>query len=527
MEQLLKSAYITPLVFGLVFLYALRHGRGRKLKHPPSPLSLPFVGNLFSIPSGPEHTAYRKLSHQLNSDIIYLKVMGYSTIILNSAQAASDLFDKRSFKYSDRTNAPMATDPTLLNWPGHPAFVGYNNLWRSYRRMVNHWFNARAVTQFHQYHEQQTVTLLQRLLKISKQDSVFEGARCNGIRHIPVAYGYQLQGLDDPFFKSAQEALENLCSAQMYTNFWVNIFPALSYVPDWFPGTGWKGTARKWREQKDKALNSTFQWTKEQVAAGSAKPSIVGALLNHHLTSKWAQDDREYRLKELGINLFAEFLISTWPPGATETSGHTLLGFATAMVLNPEIQAKAQNEIDDVIGYLRLPKVEDQSRLPYVRNLILETLRWHPVLPIAIPHVCYEDDVYRDYDIPKGTVLIGNLWAMSRDEASYKDADIFDPDRFLDPKVPLFPAFGWGRRKCPGSYYGQDSIFMAIASLLATFTFKKKLDSNGHEILPKVEYGSNSLNLGLKPFEFVLAPRSEKHEQLILDLSSNLASARN
>ncbi|QRW23829.1 cytochrome P450 family protein [Rhizoctonia solani] len=455
MEQLLKSAYITLLVFGLVFLYALRHGRGRKLKHPPSPSSLPFVGNIFSMPSGPEYIAYMKLGHQLNSDIIYLKLLGHSTIILNSAQAASDLFEKRSSKYSDRINSPMATDPTLLDWPGHPSFIGYNDLWRSYRRLIGHWFNAHAVTQFHQSHEQQAHLLLRRLLAISKQETPFEGTQ---------------------------------------------------------------RTAREWREQKNRALNSTFQWTKGQVATGLAKPSVVGTLLDHHLTSKWAEEDREYRLKELGILLFS---------GGTETSGHALLGFVATMVLNPKIQARAQKEIDDVIGNLKLPKVEDQARLPYVRNLIMETLRWHPVLPTALPHVCYEDDVYRGYDIPKGTVLIGNLWAMSRDETLYKDSDTFNPDRFLDPNVPPFPAFGWGRRKCPGLYYGQDTVFVAVASLLATFTFKRKLDSNGQEIVPKIEHGSNSLTLGLEPFEFELAPRSEKHEQLILDLSSNLESGRN
>jgi cytochrome P450 len=58
-----------------------------------------------------------------------------------------------------------------------------------------------------------------------------------------------------------------------------------------------------------------------------------------------------------------------------------LVKFVAAMVLNPEVQAKAQKEIDDVLGPLKLPKIEDEKRLPYVRNLILETLRWHPVLP--------------------------------------------------------------------------------------------------------------------------------------------------
>ncbi|CAE6412421.1 unnamed protein product [Rhizoctonia solani] len=92
--------FIVSVSFGLILFRSLwyRFGRSRKLRHPPSPLSLPIVGNLFSMPPGTEHIAYMKLGQQLNSDIIYLKMLGQSIIVLNSAQAASDLFEKRSAK---------------------------------------------------------------------------------------------------------------------------------------------------------------------------------------------------------------------------------------------------------------------------------------------------------------------------------------------------------------------------------------------------------------------------------------------
>ncbi|KDN34376.1 hypothetical protein RSAG8_12542, partial [Rhizoctonia solani AG-8 WAC10335] len=410
----------------------------------------------------------------------------------------------------------MIRDPTLLDWPGHPGLVGYNDLWRSHRRMLNNWLNARAATQFHESHERHTRVLLRRLLDVSQGDYSFEAVESEFFLAMASsmfrsAYGYHIQGHGDPFFKAAREAIEHLFSAHMYTNFWVNIFPALSYVPDWVPGTGWKRTAREWREQKNWTLNSTLQWTKDQITEGSAEPSILGALLDHKLTSSWTQEDKEYRLKELGMVLFS---------GGTDTSSNVLVKFVAAMVLNPEVQSKAQQEIDSVLGSLRLPTIADEERLPYVRNLILETLRWHPVLPTAVPHVCYEDDVYRSYDIPKGTVLIGNVWAMSRDESIYKDPEAFNPDRFLDPNVPPLPGFGWGRRKCPGVYYGQAAVFMSITSLLATFTFTKKLDSSGREITPTIEDGSNSMTLGLKPFEFQFKPRSDRHQQLIFELNA-------
>jgi cytochrome P450 len=58
--------------------------------------------------------------------------------------------------------------------------------------------------------------------------------------------------------------------------------------------------------------------------------------------------------------------------------------FVAAMVLNPQVQAKAQQEIDTVLGPGTLPTMSDKDRLPYVNNLILELLRWHPVTPTGM-----------------------------------------------------------------------------------------------------------------------------------------------
>jgi cytochrome P450 len=62
------------------------------------------------------------------------------------------------------------------------------------------------------------------------------------------------------------------------------------------------------------------------------------------------------------------------------------------MVVNPEAQTKAQAETDSVLGYAsRLPTMADAARMPYVRNLIQEVLRWHPVAPTGmIIHSCLQ-----------------------------------------------------------------------------------------------------------------------------------------
>ena len=76
------------------------------------------------------------------------------------------------------------------------------------------------------------------------------------------------------------------------------------------------------------------------------------------------------------------------------------------MTLFPSVQQKAQAELDRVVGPTRLPEYEDLPNLPYVRAVVLETMRWRPVGPFAIPHANNADDTYEGYHIPKGTLII-------------------------------------------------------------------------------------------------------------------------
>ena len=80
------------------------------------------------------------------------------------------------------------------------------------------------------------------------------------------------------------------------------------------------------------------------------------------------------------------------------------------MILHPEVQQRAQAELDSVIGLNRLPNFDDRKSLPYINALCKEVLRWHPSLPLAFPHRVLQDDIYGDYFIPGGSVIVGNTW---------------------------------------------------------------------------------------------------------------------
>lgn len=80
------------------------------------------------------------------------------------------------------------------------------------------------------------------------------------------------------------------------------------------------------------------------------------------------------------------------------------------MTLHPEIQMKAHEEIDRVVGSDRLPGFQDRDHLPYVNAICSELLRWMPVGPLSVPRLLLEDDEYEGYYMPKGTLLLTNLW---------------------------------------------------------------------------------------------------------------------
>ncbi|KAJ1300372.1 hypothetical protein OPQ81_005191 [Rhizoctonia solani] len=451
-----------------------------------------------------------KLGKRLKSDIVSLRLFGHNIVVLNSAKAASDLLDKRSAFYSDRYCPPMVEEPTLMDWSTITTSLGYTDLWRHHRRMLNNWLNARAVAQFHSQQEEQTRILLRRLLEVSSDAQPFKRVKeeiffsmASSMFHI--AYGYRLKNAQDPFFVNARLALHRLQESAMFTNFFVNIFPGLKHVPEWVPGTGWKHTARKWRVEKEKALNEPYEWTKAQIAAGTSEPSIIGALIQDHpLTSGLTPEEKDRRLREIGMVFYA---------GGTDTVRASIVTPLTGIHCQLLAVIKRAHCLYRCHGRAMLPSMSDRDRLPYVNRLIMEVLRWHPVLPTALPHVCFQDDIYREYEIKKGTIIFGNIWAISRDDTIYQHPDTFKPERFEDSSNPQPPVFGWGRRKCPGIHYADASLFITIASLLATFNFSKVKDKE----TPKIEDSANSVVTELKPFDFEFCPRSEQHRQMILD----------
>jgi len=167
-----------------------------------------------------------------------------------------------------------------------------------------------------------------------------------------------------------------------------------------------------------------------------------------------------------------------------------VMTFILAMVLNPDVLARAQEELDRKVGKDTLPTFADMDNLPYIQAIVQECLRWEVLLPLGAAHIASQDDTYKGYLIPAGTVIYPNQWSFSNDPRYFESPDEFMPERWLPcqgrdlPAVTNKVAFGYGRRLCAGLDLAQDETFIAIAHLLATFNISKELDENGTEITP-------------------------------------------
>ncbi|CAE6394570.1 unnamed protein product [Rhizoctonia solani] len=158
--------------------------------------------------------------------------------------------------------------------------------------------------------------------------------------------------------------------------------------------------------------------------------------------------------------------------------------------------------------------MDDLEYLPYLRNLVQEVLRWKVVFPLGILHTCTQDNVYKGYSIPKGAVVIGNTWAISRDETLYDQPEVFNPDRFNDPSVPRAPEFGWGRRKCPGAHYAESLLAISIASILAAYDITSAKDEDGSDIVASAA-DTAGFEYRPLPFSCVISSRPTYRQLLV------------
>ncbi|KAH9849077.1 cytochrome P450 [Lenzites betulinus] len=493
-----------------VILWTRLFNRTKRGPLPPGPKGYPIIGNLLEMPTSHEYRTYAKWGERWG-DIMSVTIFGENFLILNSTKRAVELLEKKSSIYSSR---PFVAMGELVGWDRTLVLAPYGNKFREYRRLFFQLIGSkRHMERFLPLVEDKTRTLLARLYK----DPV------NRVKHLRwsaaaimlmMTYGYEVQSENDPLVAIVSEANEQFAKCVMAGSFLVNILPVLAYIPGWVPGAGFKKIAVEWRKTLDRTIDWPFDFVKRRMTSEAYYLQAAGTDIPNFTSENLAGGvcpDREEFVKNVAMSLYA---------GGADTTMSTIDIFFLCMTLHPEVQNKAQAEIDAVVGTDRLPTAADREELPYVEAIYLEVLRWNNVTPSGAAHRSTEDDFHEGYFIPKGTHVIANLWQILHDPQTYPDPMSFNPDRFActpdkEPQAdPRSVVFGFGRRICPGMQLADASVWLAMAMSLAVFKIAKSVDADGKPIEPSAEFTSGAVVHPL-PYECDIAPRSAQAKALL------------
>ncbi|KAF7374574.1 O-methylsterigmatocystin oxidoreductase [Mycena sanguinolenta] len=472
----------------------------RQLPFPPGPSPYPIIGNIRDIPTKLPWVTYKEWGSQYGSDIVHASALGQHIVVVNSVKTAVEIFEKRAHVYSDR---PVLTMVELMGWDFCFAFLPGGDKWRDYRRIFHQHFRQDVSRNYYPIQMKKVHLLLQALLSDPQEFREHLKTLAAAIIMATV-YGYEVQQTNDHFVGLAEDANKRFSESFFPGAVAVNIFPILRYLPSWMPGANFQRFAVECRQLIKEMREAPFNFVKQNMRDGTDSTSVVARLLESNRYD-------EVAIKDVAGAAYA---------GGADTSVSSLASFFLAMALHPDIQKRAQTEIDTVIGTDRLPEFEDRPSLPFVEALYRELMRWKPVAPLGVAHASTADDVYNGYFIPKGTTVISNIWAMTRDESIYPEPERFNPDRFFTADGKLNDddtvlAFGFGRRICVGRHNAEATVWATLVSVLSTFNIAKAKDDTGKEIEIDPDRYSYGMVSHPQPFACSIIPRSETAQSLV------------
>ncbi|KAH9933809.1 cytochrome P450 [Fomitopsis serialis] len=493
MPLLLYAGVVLVILGSIVYLRFSRRGH-----LPPGPPPKLWSGNVHQLPTGEPWLTYARWS-QTYGPLVFYRVYSRKALVLNSFKSALDLLESsRSSIYSDRPMAWMYKELigrklAVFNISvKHPRF-------KKYRKLLQTGLNPRATQSYRTTQEAQARILVQGLATAPEQ-FIYQIRRYAGGVILEVTYGWTVSKKNDFFVSLMEKALVTHANITKPGRWWVDSYPILGFVPAWFPFAEFKReAAATFRGLFSNVESTPHEWAKKQMESGHYVESFTSI---HMRPESGVPPDTEEEdiIKWCSSALYA---------GGADTVVGVLTGFILQMVLCPEVQKRAQSELDRIVGN-RLPNIDDLSNLSFVSALLKEVLRWASVSPLGLPHRLTKDDTYSGYFIPKDTTVYANNWYFPN---GIPRALCFRPGS-LHPKEDVEPqldprryVFGFGRRVCPGAHFAEVTAFLAITYILSVFNISEALDEHGEEIEPKIEF-TTAVTSHVKPFECRIAVRN-------------------
>ncbi|XVE61225.1 hypothetical protein DITRI_Ditri06bG0022400 [Diplodiscus trichospermus] len=478
-----KDYIIVSLILPItiIFLRAILRGKPRL---PPSPRALPVIGHMHLLGPIP-HQAFNKLSNRYGP-LIYFYIGSKPCLLVSSPELAKDVYKNHETTFLNR---PRSANLDYLTYgTSDMATAPYGPLWKYMKKLcMSELLGTRTLDQFLPVRREE----MKRFVEIIQEKAEAGNA---------VDVGVELMRLTNNII--SRMMLSKRCSDKeddandvqtlvkemnnLGTKF--NLSDLICFCKN-LDLQGFRKRLKDARERYDILMEKIILEHKEARKKNGAEGDRVNDVLDILID---VSEDENAEMKLTRENIKA-FIMNLFGAG-TETSSVTVEWGLAELINHPNVMEKAQKEIDSVVGRNRILEESDIANLPYLKAIVKETLRLHPAGPLAVREST-EDCIIGGYEIPEGTRLFVNLWALGRDPKHWENPLEFTPERFLTEAwrqgtnqfqfldvrgqhFSLLP-FGSGRRSCPGASLALQVVPTVLGIMIQCFDWKVGDGANG------------------------------------------------
>ncbi|XP_011454186.2 steroid 17-alpha-hydroxylase/17,20 lyase [Magallana gigas] len=466
---------------------------------PPGPWCIPLVGHYKIYSSLEIHVKIAKLAKEYGP-IVRLSVGPQTWVVLNDINSVLEAMVKRKADFAGRPH--FASGDMFTEGGKDIALANYSASWKFHRKIA-----GKALRHYLQG------DLLENMIQDNMNKFLDKMAEEKGPfvfkEYVDLMVFHQLyticfgekRPVDDPEVKEFIK-LDNDLSEKFGAGFFEDIFP---YLKNIFTTAKWK-VFLVLSEEVLNILRKKFKEHKETFQPGVNRDFIDSMLI----AKQEAKDEGDEAVLEILDDTHLVQTISDIFFAGVDTTRFTMDWFIYFMTRFPEFQEKCQEEIDRVVGPHQ-PSMKDRSKLDYTEACLFESMRLSNVLGLGVPHMTICDSQIGGYDVPKGTTVLINFWALHHDPKQWKDPEQFDPHRFLDENGKMKPIkpeswlpFSAGRRVCLGETLAKPEILLMCANLLKRFEI-----SLPEGVKPNLEYHMQGFGVELpSDYKIVVKERS-------------------
>ncbi|XP_046561767.1 cytochrome P450 1A2-like [Haliotis rubra] len=433
----------------------------------PGPWGYPVLGHLPLLGTEP-HVTFQKLRMKFG-DVFRIQLGTWPALVINGKKAIKEALVEQGDAFSGRPQFYTTSSSVLYDGQG-VSFSQFSQDYLRHRKMANKvlatFANAKSNPMEEAIHREIDTVVdsfaSKRGTSFCPHDDVFLAA---GSIIYQICYGRQedIRERTDftDFILQSKEFTETVSTGNP-----IDIFPWLRFVIPWTL-TNFRRLIKKFIESRKKKVEEHVT-TFDRNHLRDATDGFVDIV-----------DSNSEDVQVLGSARIFSTIDDLFGAGFGTVA--TTMEWATMyMADNPQVQAKVQQEIDDVVGPSRRPTLEDRGKMVYTEACIHEIMRITALAPLSLPHYTTTDITFQGYSVKKDTVVFINLYSMSHDPDVWGDPEVFRPERFLDSSGQInkalleeFLPFATGRRKCLGEFLGRMEIFLFFTGLLQKCSFSR------------------------------------------------------